>query len=85
MVPYFENGIIGASIYQDPYAQGQTALKVLVDHVLEKGPIASNNSLNPGIVLQANLHFFREVHLAGIGARDLTAMRTGERVSLSVG
>lgn len=82
MVPYFENGIIGASIYQDPYTQGETAVKILVDHVIEKVPIVSSNNLNPGIVLQSNLHFFREVHLAGIEARDLTTMRTDAKYAL---
>ena len=85
MVPYFENGIIGASIYQDPYTQGQTALKVLVEHFIETAPIASSNTLNPGIVLQSNLNFFREVHFAGTGERDVQTMRAGENVSLSLG
>ena len=85
MVPYFEDGTIGASIYQDPYTQGQTALKVLVDHVIEKAPIASSNSLNPGIVLQSNLEFFREVQSAGTGTRDLLTEETEERVSLALG
>lgn len=64
MVPYFENGIIGASIYQDPYMQGHTAVRVLVDHFMEKIPIAPSNSLNPGIVLQSNINYFREVRLS---------------------
>src|SRR5581483_6353741 len=64
MVPYFESGIIGASIYQDPYVQGHTAVRVLVDHFMEKIPIAPSNSLNPGIVLQSNINYFREVRLA---------------------
>ena len=82
MVPYFESGIIGASIYQDPYAQGQIAVKVLVDHVIEKLPIASSNSLNPRIVLQSNLHLFREVRQDGSDARDLTTMRTSANYAL---
>ena len=83
MVPYFENGTIGASVYQDPHTQGQTAVKVLVDNVIEKIPIPSSNSLNPGIVLQSNLHFFREVHLSGIKPQDRTTMRTGARYALA--
>ena len=65
MVPYFENGIICASIYQDPYRQGKLAVRRLVDHVVEKSPIAANDSLNPGIVLQSNINLFREVRLSG--------------------
>jgi len=41
--------------------------------------------LNPGIVLQSNLNFFREVHFAGTGERDVQTMRAGENVSLSLG
>lgn len=65
MVPYFENGIICASIYQDPYRQGKLAVRRLVDHVVEKSPTAANDSLNPGIVLQSNINLFREVRLSG--------------------
>ncbi len=84
MVPYFESGIIGASIYQDPYTQGQTALKVLVDHVIEKVPIAPRNNLNPGVVLQSNLHFFREVHLARVETLEpATTPRTDARYALA--
>jgi LacI family transcriptional regulator len=61
MVPYFEKGIIGASIYQDPYTQGRNAMRILVDHLVEKTPIAAANYLNPGIVLQSNLQLFREI------------------------
>ena len=85
VVPYLEDVIIVGSIYQDPYTRGQTASKVLVDHGIEKATIASSNSLNPGVVLQSNLNFFRQVHYSGIGARDLTRMRTGARVSLCAG
>lgn len=65
MVPYFGNGIIGASIYQDPYAQGRNAVRILVDHLVEKVTIGRTNYLNPGIVLQSNLELFREVQLSG--------------------
>jgi LacI family transcriptional regulator len=61
MVPFFEKGIIGASIYQDPYTQGRNAMRILVDHLLEKIPIGGGNYLNPGIVLQSNLQLFREL------------------------
>jgi len=60
MVPYFEQGIIDASIYQDPYSQGRNAVRILVDHLVDKMPIARENFLNPGIVLRTNLRRFRE-------------------------
>ena len=60
MVPYLKRGTIRASIYQDPYLQGQTAVRLLVDHFLHGAPIPRTSYLNPGIVLRTNLHLFRE-------------------------
>ncbi|MDM7998042.1 MAG: substrate-binding domain-containing protein [Acidobacteriota bacterium] len=61
MVPYIRRGTIQASIYQDPYLQGQTAVRVLVDFLLHKTEIAETHFLNPGIVLRSNLALFREI------------------------
>src|SRR5882724_1163279 len=60
MIPHLEQGTISASIYQDPYLQGQTAVGVLVDHLTNGAKIPSTCYLNPGIVLRSNLHLFRE-------------------------
>lgn len=61
MVPFFERGTIAASIYQDPYLQGQTAVRLLADHLLNGASIPATHYLNPGIVLRTNLELFREV------------------------
>jgi LacI family transcriptional regulator, galactose operon repressor len=60
MLPYFTDGTIAASIYQDPYLQGQTAIRVLIDALSNGAPIPRTFYLNPGIVLRSNLHLFRE-------------------------
>ncbi len=60
MLPYFEDGTIGASIYQDPYLQGQTAIRLLIDALSNSAPLPSAFYLNPGIALRSNLHLFRE-------------------------
>jgi LacI family transcriptional regulator len=60
MVPHLKRGTIRASIYQDPYRQGQNAVRLLVDHLLNGVPISRSNYLNPGIVLKTNVHLFRE-------------------------
>jgi LacI family transcriptional regulator len=60
MIPHLEHGTIAASIYQDPYLQGQTAVRILVDHFNHGAPIPSTCYLNPGIVLRSNLGLFRE-------------------------
>jgi len=60
MVPYLKQGTIRASIYQDPYLQGQRSMRLLVDYLLTGAEISSSNYLNPGIVLKTNVHLFRE-------------------------
>ncbi len=60
-VPYFQRGVIAASIYQHPYLQGQTAVRLLVDHFLQGLPMPRAHYLNPTIVLKANLALFREI------------------------
>lgn len=61
MVPHLKQGTIRASIYQDPYSQGQNAIRLLVDHLLYRAPMPRTCYLNPGIVLRTNLNLFREV------------------------
>lgn len=60
MIPLLQQRTIHASIYQDPYLQGQTAVRLLVDHFLNEAAIPAINYLNPSIVLRNNLHLFRE-------------------------
>jgi len=66
MLPYFQDGTIAASIYQDPYLQGQIAVRLLVDLLSHSANAPPARYLNPGIVLRSNLCLFRE---AGIPRR----------------
>lgn len=61
MVPHIKRKTIQASIYQDPYLQGQTAVRLLADFLLNGIAIPNSNYLNPGIALRSNLSLFREV------------------------
>ncbi len=61
MIPFFNDGTIAASIYQQPYEQGRTAVRVLVDHLAAKGPIPASNTLSPSVVLASALGQFREI------------------------
>ncbi len=61
LVPYFEKGTISASIHQRPHRQGQLAVRRLLDNLLQNTPFTKNNFLNPGVVLQSNIRFFREI------------------------
>jgi LacI family transcriptional regulator len=67
MVPYFKKGTIAASIYQQPYAQGQTAVRLVVDHIFRGRTIPETYYLSPAVVMRSNLHLFREVrHTEGV-------------------
>jgi len=61
MVPHLLQGTIRASIYQNPYLQGQTAMRILVDHLLNGTAIPANSWVSPTLVLKSNLRVFREV------------------------
>ncbi|MGB6198201.1 MAG: substrate-binding domain-containing protein [Candidatus Acidiferrales bacterium] len=71
MVPQFERKTIQASIYQDPYLQGQTAVRLLADFLLNGIEIPNTNYLNPGIALRSNLFLFREVRRKGSAGRSM--------------
>ncbi len=60
MVPFFEKQTIHASIYQRPYVQGQTAIRLIAEHVFHSRPIPATSFLNPSIIMQTNLYLFRE-------------------------
>jgi LacI family transcriptional regulator len=60
MVPFFEKKTIHVSIYQRPYVQGQTAVRLIVEHALHGRPIPAAYYLNPAIVMRSNLYLFRE-------------------------
>jgi LacI family transcriptional regulator len=61
MVPHLLQGTIRASIYQNPYLQGQTAMRVLLDHFLNRAAIPPVSHISPSLVLRTNLHLFREL------------------------
>src|SRR5256714_6006209 len=61
MSPYFQKGIITASIYQQPHRQGQIAVRVLTDHLTNNAHLPAVVHLSPGVVMSSNLHLFREM------------------------
>jgi len=66
MIPLIESGAISASIHQQPYMQGQLAVRSLAEHLLHQAELPPTQYLNPSIILRSNLHLFRE---AGGGVR----------------
>lgn len=61
MVPWFERGTILASVYQRPFMQGQTAVRLIVDHIVSGLPFPPACYLNPLVALRSNLCMFREL------------------------
>jgi LacI family transcriptional regulator len=66
MAPYFQKGTISASIYQQPYRQGQIAVRLMSDHLISKASFPPTVHLSPGIVMSSNLQFFRELRRAPV-------------------
>jgi LacI family transcriptional regulator len=61
MSPHLQKGTITASIYQQPHRQGQTAVRLMADHLLNKSSLPSKVHLSPSVAMSSNLHFFREM------------------------
>ena len=76
---FFQNGTLSASIYQNPYRQGQTAVRLIVDHILHGLPFPQVRYLNPAIALKSNLPLFREME--GLGLRPKGHIKTAAKVS----
>ena len=66
MAPYFQRGTISASIYQQPYRQGQIAVRLMADHLTSKASLTPTVHLSPGVVMSSNLQLFREIRLAPV-------------------
>ncbi len=59
-VQYVQDGTISASIYQQPYLQGRTAIGILIDHFVDGAALPQSRYLDPAIVMRSNLSLFRE-------------------------
>lgn len=58
LVPYIRSGVVAATIYQRPRAQGQMALRLLHEFLAEGGRRSHQVSLAPHLVMRGNLDFF---------------------------
>ena len=72
IVPYVREGVISALMYQQPYRQGQAAVRLLMDHFVNGAALPHKYPILPVIVLKSNLSVFREVRKAmASGTTDL--------------
>ncbi|HKV64674.1 MAG TPA: substrate-binding domain-containing protein [Candidatus Acidoferrum sp.] len=65
MAPYFQEGTITASIYQQPHRQGQLAVRLMADNLTNNVSFPPAVHLSPGLVMSSNLHLFREMRPSG--------------------
>jgi LacI family transcriptional regulator len=70
MAPYFERGTISASIYQQPYRQGQIAVRLVADHLTSQTSLPPTVHLSPGVVMSSNLRLFREIRFSPVTLND---------------
>jgi LacI family transcriptional regulator len=70
--PFFRRRTLCASIYQDPYRQGQLAVRLILDHFMNGRPFPSNYYINPVIALRTNLRLFREMQGISVSLEDDT-------------
>lgn len=59
-VKYIENGLIKASIHQNPFLQGYNALNILFDILSENKKYPQNSYTRPDIITKYNLRYFLE-------------------------
>lgn len=64
MASYFEKKTIRASIHGRPFVQGEIAMRMTIDHLLNGRPLRRINIM-PHIVLRSNFRMFREIRDVG--------------------
>jgi len=60
MTPYFDMGVIAASIYGRPFAQGRMAVRLIMERVLHGHAIRAKYYIAPQVVTRSTMHLFRE-------------------------
>ena len=58
LVPHIRSGVVAATIYQRPRAQGQMAFRMLHDFLAEGASRSHQIALAPHLVMRGNLDFF---------------------------
>ena len=58
LLPYLESGKVVATLYQRPYAQGKTALELLLRYLVQGTAPEPVTRLAPHIILRSNLSLF---------------------------
>ncbi len=54
MIPFFEKHVISASIDGRPFVQGEIAMRLALDHIINRNPLPKAHYVYPQIVLRSN-------------------------------
>ena len=57
---YLRRGVVNATIFQDPFAQGYTAFEKLYYNLAENRPVPTFVTARPQIVLKSNLPLYQK-------------------------
>lgn len=60
---YIKDGVVNATIFQEPFNIGRLAFKYLYEHIAEGKKFDENIQLKPQIVLSSNLELFTEKNI----------------------
>ena len=55
---YIRDGVVSASLFQNQYQQGKTALRLLYHHIADKQAVPDTIMVEPQIILRSNLEMF---------------------------
>jgi len=58
-IPFIEQGVLRAVIFQDPFMQGYRAVKILFDVLTNGTPYGPTDFVRPSIVTKHNIHYYR--------------------------
>ncbi|HSB13218.1 MAG TPA: LacI family DNA-binding transcriptional regulator [Bryobacteraceae bacterium] len=75
MRPYFEKGTISASISSRPYVQGELAMRLVVDHLVNGAVLPKAHYLAPQVVMRSTFHLFREMRQAVLAPAPASVAR----------
>jgi len=73
MMPYFDMGVIAASIYARPFTQGRMAVRLMAEHMMYGRRLRPRHLVAPQVVTRASALLFRETQSLRTGIRDRVA------------
>lgn len=80
MAAFFDKGVIAASIHGRPFAQGEIAVRLVLDHLLNGRPLPRQRLLMPHVVMRSNLRYFLDTAEAAAHQRPAAVTPGGNQL-----